>query len=266
MVQSTRFVDIHCHLLPNIDDGSGSWDESLAMAHMAVEDGIRTIICTPHQMGGYEHNCGEMICQRVADLQARLSRASIPLQVLPGADVRIDDKLTAQLSCGNVLSLGNHRKHVLLELPHELYFPLEPVLQRLESIRMVGILSHPERNHGLLTQPWLLRPLVQAGCLMQVTAGSLCGTFGPASQRLAESMLDDGLVHFIATDAHGARARRPLMRRAFELVSKRVGRENALAMCCHHPAAVARGLPVQVRDSAANASRISRWFWSRVAA
>ncbi len=80
---------------------------------------------------------------------------------------------------------------------------------------MQGILSHPERNAGLLAKPRIVEQLVDQGCLMQVTAGSLMGTFGPASQQLAESMLVNGLVHFVATDAHGARSRRPLMQRTF---------------------------------------------------
>ncbi len=130
---------------------------------------------------------------------------------------------------------------MLLELPHELYFPLADVLESLRRAGMVGILSHPERNQGLLKQPRLIPPLVDSGCLMQVTCGSLLGTFGPASQQMSEWMLDQGLVHFLATDAHGHNARRPLMKHAFERAKQMVGEEIAVDLCCRNPAAVAEG-------------------------
>lgn len=237
-------VDIHCHLLPGIDDGAGSLQESLAMAQMAVDDGIGTIIATPHQLGNFADNQGDDIRRRIAELQAELDSAGIPLKVLPGADVRIEDGMIAGLRDGSVVSLGDHRKHVLLELPHELYMPLEPVLEQLARIRMTGILSHPERNQGILTRPELLEPLVDAGCLMQVTAGSLCGTFGRDCQQLAERMVADGLVHFVATDAHGVRSRRPLLSRAFERVGELAGEAAAMDLCCRNPGRVAAGEPV----------------------
>jgi len=115
---------------------------------------------------------------------------------------------------------------------------------------MVGILSHPERNQGLLKQPRLVESLVDRGCLMQVTCGSLTGTFGTASQKMAEWMLEAGLVHFLATDAHGPKSRRPLMQHAFERAAVIAGRQAAVDLCCRNPAAVVEG-----RDVAAGRSR-----------
>lgn len=235
------FVDIHCHLLPAIDDGASDWETTLAMAQMAVADGTRTIIVTPHQLGNFAQNSGDEVRARTIQLQQVLDQHSIPLQVLPGGDVRIEDGMLEGLSAGTVLSLGDRRRHVLLELPHELYFPLEGVLASLKRLGMTGILSHPERNRGLLREPELLGPLVEQGCLMQVTAGSLMGTFGPKSQELAEWMLQEGLVHFIATDAHGTKSRRPLMRRAYERVAELIDTETAEDLCCVYPNFVARG-------------------------
>lgn len=240
------FVDIHCHLVPGIDDGAKSWDESLAMAEMASADGIEKIIVTPHQLGTYAHNTGDEIRRRTAELQAQLDANNIPLQVLPGADVRIDDGMIQGLRNGQVVTLGDHGLHVLLELPHEMYFALEPVLDDLEQAGMVGILSHPERNQGLLKQPRLIESLVDYGCLMQVTAGSLMGTFGPRSQQMAEWMLEEGLVDFLATDAHSPRARRPLIQRAFARAAEFVGEETAIDLCCRNPAAVSEGRDVEI--------------------
>lgn len=238
------FVDIHCHLLPGIDDGSSSWECTLAMAEMAVNDGTRTIIVTPHQLGNFSCNSGEDIRNRTRELQQVLNQHQIPLQVLPGADVRIEDNMLEQLGSGEVLSLGDLRKHVLLELPHELYFPIEGVLDSLKRMGMQGILSHPERNHGILREPQLIPGLVDQGCLMQVTAGSLMGTFGSSSQKLSEWMLSEGLVHFIATDAHGIKSRRPLMHRAYERVAEITDQQTALNLCSRYPYLVAQGKSV----------------------
>jgi len=146
-----------------------------------------------------------------------------------------------RLASGEVLSLADHRRHVLLELPHELYFPIEPLLEMLRRQGLVGILSHPERNRGLLARPELIGPLVDQGCLMQVTAGSLMGTFGPDSQRLAESMVVQGVVHFLATDAHGPSRRRPRLRQAFQRVRELTDQRTACLLCMHNPDRVARG-------------------------
>jgi protein-tyrosine phosphatase len=262
---SYSFVDIHCHLLPGIDDGAQDVEESLAMARLAVEDGTTTVIATPHQLGNFEHNRGDDIRQRVTQLQQRLDSANLPLRLLPGADVRIEAGFIERLMCGDVLTLGDHRRHVLLELPHELYLPLEPVIIELARRQIVGILSHPERNEGILRQPEVLMPLVEAGCLMQITAGSLCGSFGNLCQRFSEYLLTEGMVHFVATDAHGPQSRRPLMRRAFERVAELTDEATALDLCSRNPACVASG--ETVRGGRRNRSRRrGGWLFSKTTA
>jgi protein-tyrosine phosphatase len=260
-----QFTDIHCHLVPGIDDGAKSLDESLAMARLAIDEGFATIICTPHQCGNNSQVTGEMIRSQVAQLQSHLNDAGIPLTVMPGADVRIEPGLVSLLQSGKVVSLADRMRHVLLELPHEVYLPLEPLLKELRSAGMTGILSHPERNAGILARPEIMAGLVDGGCLTQVTAGSLLGTFGPASQQTAEQFVSQGLVHFIATDAHGARARRPLMKQAFEKCVHLVGEAAARQMACSHPAAVASGNDVSggrlaTSGTARQGSRLSNWF------
>jgi protein-tyrosine phosphatase len=239
------FVDIHCHLLPGIDDGANSIDESLAMARLAVEDGTTTIIATPHQLGNFGHNRGDDIRGRVVDLQQQLDGAGVPLRVLPGADVRIEPGMADAITRGDVLSLGDHRRHVLLELPHELYLPLEPLLDELKRRKMVGVLSHPERNQGILHKPGVLPALVDGGCLLQITAGSICGTFGPECRQFCEWLLAEGLAHIVASDAHGVRSRRPLMRRAFERVVELTDEATALELCSVNPGHVAAGHAVR---------------------
>ena len=256
------FFDIHCHLLPEMDDGAKSLDDSLAMARLAVDDGTSTIISTPHQLGSFGHNRGDDIRRRIAELQQELSAAEIPLKVLPGADVRIEPGMIGKLLSGDVLTLGDHRRHVLLELPHDLYLPLEPIVDELARNKMWGILSHPERNEGIMRCPEIASALVDYGCLLQITAGSICGTFGPECQEMSDWLLASGLVHFVASDAHGPLSRRPLMRRAFERVAGLTNEATAIEICCENPAAVATGRGV--RPGRREAPRRKRkWFTSK---
>jgi protein-tyrosine phosphatase len=252
-------IDIHCHLLPDLDDGPRTWEQSLKMAQVAVEDGIDTVIATPHQLGVYRGNGAPLIRERLRELRQRLHAAGIPLNVHAGADVRIESDLAKRLRSDDIVTLADQRRHVLLELPHELYFPLETLLEQLESLGMSGILSHPERNRGLLSDPSCLSGLVAHGCLMQITAGSLLGGFGRASQRLAESMLAQGLVHFVASDGHGTERRRPRLHAAYQRVVELTDRPTADNLFIRFPARVCKGqaVPVQRRSSAHPARR---WF------
>ena len=254
------FTDIHCHLIPAVDDGPQTWAETLAMARIAVADGTQTIVVTPHQLGPFPQNTGERIRGATRQLADFLRSHDVPLHVLPGADVRVDAEMVRKIQSGEVLSLGDHRKHVLLELPHELYFPLQPLLHELQRAGLQGILSHPERNAGLLARPAIISELVVDGCLMQITAGSIVGTFGPACQELCRWMLQRGLVHFVASDAHGATVRRPLLDRAYACVEQLVGTEVACELFCLHPAAVAQAAEVPSGRRLPPKRGIRRWL------
>lgn len=260
---STGWVDIHCHLTPAIDDGAKDDSEALAMARLAVAEGTDTVIATPHQLGNFRHNRGADIRRRVQALQELLNANKVPLVVLPGADVRIESDLPQLVASGEVLTLGDHGKHVLLELPHDIYVPLEPLLEALRKRGLVGILSHPERNRGLLRQPHLIETLIDAGCLMQVTTGSLSGSFGPESQRLAESMVSHGTAHFLATDAHGPRSRRPLFVDAYQRAVELAGHGAAVNMCRDNPRLVALGRDVPAGRLQVDRPRAGWWFWKK---
>ena len=234
-------VDIHCHLLPGLDDGPESDDRALAMAQMAAADGIATVVATPHQLGNYPENSPQRIRAATARFQALLDKRGIPLRVLPGADVRVEPDLPGKVRSGEVLTLADRGRHVLLELPHEVYLPLDRLIVDLRDAGLVGVLSHPERNRGILRRPEVLRPLVAAGCLVQVTAGSLMGLFGFRVQRLAESVILEGLAHCVSTDAHGVRTRLPVLRPALDRVALLAGRSTAVELFSRNPARIASG-------------------------
>lgn len=256
------FADIHCHILPGIDDGAKNWDESLAMARMAAEEGTSTIVATPHQLGTWSNNRGEEIRPLVAELNERLATEGIPLQVLAGGEIRIEAGLIEPLVTGELVTLGDHRRHVLLELPHELYFPIDALLSDLAARRITVVLAHPERNEGLLRKPDLAVDLAEAGCLMQITAGSLCGTMGPHVQDMAEWMLTDGLAHIVSTDGHSPRTRRPLMGQAYERICELTDVETADDLCSRTPARIAAGRSVSTGRRTIQRRRRTSW-WSR---
>ena len=242
MFPRERFVDIHCHLLPGLDNGPSNWEESVAMAEMAAKDGIAAIVCTPHQLGNFPQNTPEIIRDQARRLQRMLLEKGVDLQVLPGADIRIDPDLPRKLCSGQALTLADRGRHVLLELPHELYISLDGLLKELRVRGIAGILSHPERNGGIIAQPEILPKLVRQGCLMQITAGSLLGVFGSRIRSFTEWMIKQRLVDFVATDAHDTKRCAPLLSDAFQRVAELADVEMAVDLCCRNAACVAAGL------------------------
>jgi protein-tyrosine phosphatase len=246
-------IDLHSHLLPNIDDGAKDLAQSLEMARIAVADGIGISVCTPHILPGVFNNKGPDIRAAVAKLQRELDKAEIPLILAAGADVHLAPNLLQGLKSGRVLPLGDSR-YFLLEPPQDVLPPrFGEFLFDLLSAGYVPILTHPERSPWLESQYKLIVRLVRSGVWMQITAGSLVGTFGRAARHWAQQLLNDGLVHVMASDAHGVEARPPRMTEAVELVERRLGRKAARDLVVTRPAGVLRNvapadLPVPARQ------------------
>jgi len=241
MQEDKFFTDIHCHIVPGIDDGSANLAESLAMARMAEADDTKSLVATPHQLGTNSGVSADAIRQGVANLQTALNAEGIGVSVLPGADVRIEPELPKLVKQGKVLTLADRGKHVLLELPHETYFPLEPLLAALARQGLVGILSHPERNRGIIKKPEVMWDVVEAGGLLQVTAASLTGAFGCSPQKIAEMCVEERLIHFIASDAHDRKNRPFGMRDAYDTILEMADEGLAELVCCENPAKVVAG-------------------------
>jgi protein-tyrosine phosphatase len=261
MQLDTAFVDLHCHLLPGIDDGPKSWHVSLAMARQAVAEGIAIVVATPHQLGRYEGNSREQILDLVAEAQQQVNQAGLPLTILPGADVRIQEDLPELVQNGRVLTLADRRAHLLIELPHEHILPLGNLIQALRRQGVDCILSHPERNGQLQQNPELLRPWVQQGCLIQVTAGSITSHFGAAPRRLTRWLFRENMVHFVSTDAHDPSNRPPLLRQAFKTVCGWAGLSRAETVFVHNPQAVVLGQTVEAPLPTSRSTRgIAAWW------
>lgn len=236
-------IDLHCHILPGVDDGASDIAESLAMARLAVEDGIRIAACTPHIYPGLYDNTGRSIRAAVAVLSAALEEAEIELHLVAGADVHMAPGLVAGLDTGRVLTLNGSR-YLLFEPPHHVAPPrLEETLFELLAAGYVPVLTHPERLSWIESHYALVRRLAAAGVWMQVTAGSLTGCFGRGARYWAERLLDDGLVQLLCSDAHDSRHRAPRLGEALAFVAARRGGDEAERLAWTRPAAVLRDLP-----------------------
>ena len=237
-----RFVDIHCHCLAGLDDGPRDMTESLMLCRALVADGISTVIATPHQMGCYEnYNNAVTVRRSVSLLNDELRRKGISLKVLPGADVRVDERIPNLLKADQVLTLADSGHYILLELPHDTTLDLRPLLQELDEIAVTAILSHPERNDYLIRHPQAVIPWLEHNCCLQITAGSLGGLFGKLSQEAAWHFLTSSAAVLIATDAHNLESRRPCMFEAFRLIAERLGEPFARRACLENPQRVLMG-------------------------
>lgn len=236
-------IDIHCHLLPGIDDGAKTLADSLEMARIAVSEGVSVIACTPHMTPGVYDNIGADVRVRVEALQRHIDEAGICLQVVSGADVHVAPDLVSRLRSGEALSLNGSR-YVLLETPHHVAPPrLESLVFDLMSAGYVPIFTHPERLTWIDRNYDLIKRLFQSGVWMQVTAGSITGRFGERPRYWAERMLDEGIVHVVSTDAHDPVRRPPLFGEAYDALTRRLGETEANNMVVYRPYGVLRDDP-----------------------
>jgi len=231
-------IDLHCHLLPGIDDGAPGVEVSIAMAKRFVSDGVTTVACTPHILPGLYHNEGPKIRADVEALQQRLVEEDISLQLVCGSDAHICPDFVAGLRSGRILSLADSR-YVLVEPPHHV------APQRLEQFFFdilvagyVPILTHPERLTWIDTHYDKICRLTAAGVWNQITSGSLTGVFGRNAQYWAERMLDEGLVHILSTDAHDTLRRVPNLSRGRDAAALRVGELEAQHLVLTRPRGV----------------------------
>ncbi len=236
-------IDLHCHLLPGLDDGARDLEEAVAMATMAVADGIRGVVATPHYFrGGYMPQTAA-VAAAAEELRAALGKAGVKLRLYCGMEAYLAPELASMAVAGEVLTLGESGRYLLVELP----FAEVPIhagysLGRLLGKGFVPVLAHPERTAGLKVE--VLRDWVEQGALVQLNAGSLGGVFGRSVKRFAWEILRAGLGHCVASDAHSARARLPRLSPARKLVAQVGGEEAAELLFAVNPALVVKGKDV----------------------
>lgn len=246
------YVDIHCHCLPCVDDGPATMSDSFALCQALVKDGITKVVATPHQLGRFNgHNEAARIREAVSNLNGKMKSSNIPLTVVPGGDVRVDERICQLLETDKVLTLADNGKYILLELPHEVFIDVEPLLVELASLGVQAIISHPERHPVFAKQPTILLKWLAHGAHLQVTGGSLLGEFGPVAERAAWHFLGAGWASFVATDAHDLDGRRPCMKAAFKHISIKLGETVARLVCIENPLRILEGRNIQMIGSTA---------------
>lgn len=217
-------IDIHSHILPGIDDGAQSLEDSIAMAKQAVSEGIETIIATPHHKNGKYENTKSSILMRVNQLNDALKEEGLNIKILPGQENRIFGELLEYYENGEILTLTGNSSYLFIEFPSG-HVPRYSS-QLFYDIQLKGlspIIVHPERNAELLENPDLLFDFVINGAATQITASSLTGKFGKKIKRFTEQLIEANLTHFIASDAHNTTTRPAILSEALDVIEQKYG-------------------------------------------
>lgn len=243
--KTCQLVDLHIHILPGMDDGPGSPAEALEMARRAGAEGIGAVVATPHVITGLYPNTREKILESVEYFRDLLREKQLPLSVFPGAEYRLEPDLPERLARGELLTLNDTGRYLLVELPSSLIPPYTGrVIYELLLQGVIPVIAHPERNLALAKEPSLLYELVAKGALSQVTAGSLTGMFGSGAALTAQLFLAHGCAHFLASDAHSPHGRAPVLAEALEAATRLLGKDGAGRLASGNPLKAVRGTGV----------------------
>jgi protein-tyrosine phosphatase len=259
-------IDIHTHILPGLDDGPDSIEEALAMARCAAAGGTRIMVSTPHVVTGLYPNSREVILAALEELKEAIEENGIPLTVLPGSECRLEPDLSQRLSRGELLTINDGGRYLLVELPPMLVPEYTAqVFYELQLQGVTPIIAHPERNAGFVREPGLLYDLIYRGALSQITAGSLTGHLGAAAAAAAKKFLERGYVQFIASDAHSCGGRGPLLAAAAGAAARLLGEEQAQSLVAGNPqrAIQGDGIGANPREAARRPARrsfLNRFF------
>jgi protein-tyrosine phosphatase len=251
-------IDLHSHILPGVDDGSATLQESLEIANAAVEDGIELVAATPHVRDDYPTPVATMELL-VDELRAALQRERIPLELRPGGEIAVEQLEVLSPDELRRFGLAGNPRFLLVEFPYY-GWPLQ-LSERIVQLRRLGItavLAHPERNTDVQAAPDRLRPLTDAGALIQITAASVEGRLGEASRTAARRLIELELAHLLASDAHA-----PSVRSVGMSMAVRALRDDVLArwLAADVPSAIASDRPFPERPRRARRRR--RWRRSR---
>lgn len=217
-------IELHSHILPNIDDGPSTISQFLEMVNLAVNVGITRIFATPHHMNGKYENRKESILMNVSYYNRLIQNEGLPLIIYPGQELRIHLDIFNSFKKDEILTLGNKGKYLLLELPSfEVPNYTYEVVYELLLKGITPIIVHPERNKELHEEPNLIVKLIQAGALTQLTAGSILGHFGKKVKSFSRKLIEHNLVHFISSDAHNNRSRSFFLQDAYDAITNEFG-------------------------------------------
>ena len=231
-------IDIHCHILPGIDDGARDMAASLEMLRIAESEGISRMVLTPHIQFGRFDNTLDDIQARLTVLQQEAANAGIGIELRAAAEVHLDADILPLIEQDLLPLYGQFegQRYLLLELPHHAVpAGTDMLVKFLRSQNITPVIAHPERNRELQQNPVMLKTLVRLGCWFQITAGSITGQFGRDAKDLAEHCLAEGYCHVVATDAHNVQYRPPVLKAARERVVELLGEDQAQTLFYTNP-------------------------------
>jgi len=238
-------IDIHHHLLWELDDGSDSFETTLAMARFSVDQGITHIVATSHASNHWKFQPG-LVAEKAAELRTVLAAENIPLTIGTGCDFHISYDNLADAKITPRKYTINAGDYLLIELPdYGLPLNLTETLYELQILGITPILTHPERNLTLQNDPNRMIDWLRGGMLIQVTSASITGKFGRVAEKISLKLLADNWVHFVATDAHNVSSRPPLVRESYDVVERKCGKEAAERLFVTNPLAVFENRPLR---------------------
>ncbi|WP_417760620.1 tyrosine-protein phosphatase [Shewanella sp.] len=237
--------DIHCHVIPNIDDGARTMDEALALLQLAHSSGISHVVATPHMHPGIFDNTPASIHQGLQQLKQHIQDEGLDLQLAAAAEVRLCAELPRWIEADEVPYLGEYQgyKVLLLEFPHS-HIPVgaEQLVKWLIGRDILPMIAHPERNRDVQKNIKKLLPFRRMNCLLQLTASSVIGDMGEASLSTAVDLLEDNAVDVVATDAHNMHRRPPKLAEAHAAIAAVYGQEYADKLTKQTPAQISQAL------------------------
>jgi protein-tyrosine phosphatase len=245
-------IDLHNHLLPGIDDGARKLEETLQFLRIARQDGVGTVVATPHMKPGVYDNTRQAILERVAMVrEAQRGDDAEGVILLPGAEVYFTADLTARARAGELMTVGDRGRYLLLELPYQqVPMHVDDTIFQLKLLGITAIMAHPERVAYYLEDIRRVEASVRLGALTQVTGASITGRFGQKARDFARDMLARNLVHVIASDSHDVRHRPPVLAEAMRAAAAAVGETAARRMVEDIPRSILDGREVELPEPA----------------
>ena len=257
-------VDVHCHLLAGLDDGPRTDEEAVEMCRLAYAEGIRMAAATAHQNDRYEAVTPARIRDASEKLARQLQKAGIALTVFPTAEVMVQPEVAAAWSKGDLLSVADRKQYLLLEMPHGLFVDLRDIVVRLREAGVRIILAHPERHPELLHDDGRIDQLIAAGCLVQVSSGSITHPKSWRDGRALKRWFQRGVVHLLGSDGHRPGRRPPRMADAYRQIVRWAGSATADRVCSTNGMAVLQGLPFRVPAPTPESRRWLPRLWAAV--
>lgn len=213
-------IDIHSHLLPEIDDGAKDLETTLKMIEIYMNQGVDKVIATPHYFPPYFENNKDVIQKKVDEINKELKTKNIDFTIYPGSEVFATKEVYDEIKKGNIQTLNNSR-YILMEFDYK-RFP-DYGMDLIYELHLLGyrlVIAHPERYYYTIKNPMFLNDLIEEECLIQINTSSITGLFGKEVQKTAMRIIENGAFNFIATDAHTTNGRGPYFEESFELIKK----------------------------------------------